>query len=120
MKTEPDNPIPCDAPLFPGGGQHRAILAGIQAVRPRCAAGAPPGPRLRVTHAHTRPGTTENGHKRLSAGLTGPALSRDDIHRGIKHKCHGLNVQVLADPAGRLPAQATTLVKACQTLILAS
>ena len=29
------------------GGQYRAVLVGVQAVRPRCAAGAPPGLRLR-------------------------------------------------------------------------
>jgi hypothetical protein len=35
MKTEPDNPIPAMVAV-PGGDQHRDILAGIQAVRPRC------------------------------------------------------------------------------------
>ncbi len=32
--------------------QYCAILAILQAVRPRCAADAAPGPRLRVPHAH--------------------------------------------------------------------
>ncbi len=34
---------------------------------------------------------------------------RLDIHRGIKHKVHGLNVQVFADPAGRLIWASPTL-----------
>jgi hypothetical protein len=62
-------------PAVPGGGQHRAILAGVQAVRPRCAPGAAPGHRLRVTHAQTRPGTPEKRAQRLNAALTDPALS---------------------------------------------
>src|SRR4051794_14741960 len=39
----------------PGGGPYRAIVAGVQTVRPRCAAGAAPGQRLWVTHAPDRP-----------------------------------------------------------------
>jgi hypothetical protein len=34
--------------------QYCVILASVQAVRPRCAAGAAPGPRLRVPHAQMR------------------------------------------------------------------
>src|SRR3954454_10261907 len=63
-------------PAVPGGGQHRVILAGIQAVRPRCAAGAPPGPRLRVTHAQPRPrNTRKTGTTGVTTDLTDPALS---------------------------------------------
>src|SRR5881275_2045000 len=59
MRTEPDN---CTPRLLPparsGEGQYCAILASLQAVRPRCAAGAAPGPRLRVPHAPNTPETT--------------------------------------------------------------
>jgi len=35
-----------DASRPPAAAKYRAILAGVQAVRPRCAAGAPPGPEV--------------------------------------------------------------------------
>ena len=78
MKTEPDNPIPAMVAV-PGGDQHRVILAGIQAVRPRCAAGAAPGPRLRMTHAHTPPRNSRKTDTTTHDGLDRPRPFRDDI-----------------------------------------
>ena len=77
MKTEPDNPIPAMVAV-PGGDQHRVILAGIQAVRPRCAAGAAPGPRLRMTHAHTPPRNSRKTDTTTHDGLDRPRPFRDD------------------------------------------
>src|SRR5437764_5822305 len=72
MRTEPDN---CTPRLLPparsGEGQYCAILASLQAVRPRCAAGAAPGPRLRVPHA---PNTPERTRKTVTT-TTNPALT---------------------------------------------
>ena len=72
MRTEPDN---CTPRLLPparsGEGQYCAILASLQAVRPRCAAGAAPGPRLRVPHAPNTPETT----RKTVTTTTNPALT---------------------------------------------
>ena len=87
MKTEPDNPIPAMVAV-PGGDQHRVILAGIQAVRPRCAAGAAPGPRLRMTHAHTPPRNSRKTDTTTHDGLDRPRPFRDDtgaVHRPGPH-----------------------------------
>ena len=69
-------------PAVPGGGQHRAILAGVQAVRPRCAPGAAPGHRLRVTHPKPAQEHPKNGHNRAQRRLDRPRPFRDDKHRG--------------------------------------
>src|SRR5437660_10352623 len=72
MRTEPDN---CTPRLLPparsGEGQYCAILASLQAVRPRCAAGAAPGPRLRAPHAPNTPETT----RKTVTTTTNPALT---------------------------------------------
>ncbi len=82
MKTEPDNPIPAMVAV-PGGDQHRVILAGIQAVRPRCATGAAPGPRLRMTHAHTPPRNSRKTDTTTHDGLDRPRPFRDDTHTSV-------------------------------------
>ena len=66
-----DNFTSRTAPSAPGPDQYFAILAGLQAVRARCATGAAPGPRLRVLHTLNR--RPENGHNN-----TGSAASGDD------------------------------------------
>lgn len=58
MRTEPDNYTSHVLSARSRLDQYCAILAGLQAVRPRCAAGAAPGPRLRVPHALNTPETT--------------------------------------------------------------
>jgi hypothetical protein len=55
--------------------QYCVILAGLQAVRPRCAAGAAPGPRLRVPHTQNTP---ETARKRSQLRLDRFRPFRDD------------------------------------------
>src|SRR5436853_6918798 len=80
MRTEPDN---CTPRLLPparsGEGQYCAILASLQAVRARCAAGAAPGPRLRVPHAPNTPETT----KKTVTTTTNPALTSSAAASGM-------------------------------------
>jgi hypothetical protein len=77
MRTEPDN-LDTDTyhrPARSRQGQYCAILASLQAVRPRCAAGAAPGPRLRVPHAHNMPETTRKRSQQPNPALPSSAAS---------------------------------------------
>jgi hypothetical protein len=72
MRTEPDNCTPrLLSPARSGEGQYCAILASLQAVRPRRAAGAAPRPRLPVPHAPNTPKTT----RKTVTTTTNPALT---------------------------------------------
>src|SRR5436190_22274843 len=76
MRAEPDN---CTPPTARSRlDLYGAILAGLQAVRPRCAAGAAPGPRLRVPRTQNTPETTEKRSQQPKARLDQLRRFRDD------------------------------------------
>jgi hypothetical protein len=66
---------PPTAPSAPGWDQYCVILASVQTVRPRCAAGAAPGPRLRVPHAKMHRKRPKKRSQRPQTRLTGSAAS---------------------------------------------
>src|SRR5437868_12793711 len=76
MRAEPDN---CTPPTARSRlDQYGAILASLQTVRPRCAAGAAPGPRLRVPRTQNTPETTEKRSQLPKARLDQFRRFRDD------------------------------------------
>jgi hypothetical protein len=82
MRAEPDN---CTPPTARSRlDQYGAILAGLQAVRPRCAAGAAPGPRLRVPRTQNTPETTEKRSQQPKARLDQLRRFRDDQLRRFR------------------------------------
>jgi hypothetical protein len=57
--------------LVPANQSMRRILIGLKVVRPRCAAGAPPRPRLRSTAISHEAGTGPKQHETTNGRLYG-------------------------------------------------